>query len=143
MEEDTIKLLRECDSGIKMGLESINDVIDQIESDKLKKVLLDSKKEHEALQSRTQNLLDTYHDEGKDPSPIIKGMSWIKTNMRLAVNNSDNTIADLMTEGANMGIKSLSKYLNEYEYSNELSKNVVKDLIKVEENLVFNLREFL
>ena len=143
MEEDTIKLLRECDSGIKMGLESINDVIDQIESDKLKKVLLDSKKEHEALQSRTQNLLYTYHDEGKDPSPIIKGMSWIKTNMRLAVNNSDNTIADLMTEGANMGIKSLSKYLNEYEYSNELSKNVVKDLIKVEENLVFNLREFL
>lgn len=143
MEEDTIKLLRECDSGIKMGLDSINDVIDQIESEKLKRILLDSKKEHEALQSRTQKLLDTYHDEGKNPSPIIKGMSWIKTNMRLAVNNSDNTIADLMTEGANMGIKSLSKYLNEYEYSNDLSKNVVKDLIKVEENLVLNLREFL
>ena len=63
--------------------------------------------------------------------------------MRLAVNNSDNTIADLKIEGANMGIKSLSKYLNEYEYSNDLSKNVVKDLIKVEENLVLNLREFL
>ena len=30
-----------------------------------------------------------------------------------------------------------------WKYSNDLSKNVVKDLIKVEENLVLNLREFL
>ena len=143
IESDTIKLLRECDAGIKMGVKSIDDVLEYIESDRMKDILIKSKEDHEALQSRTQKLLDKYDDEGKNPSPILKGMSWIKTNVRLMVNESDATIADLMTEGANMGVKSLSKFLNEYRQSEETSKEVVRDLIKIEEQLAISLRPYL
>ena len=48
----------------------------------------------------------------KEPNVMAQGMSWIKTNMRLAMNTSDETIAELMTDGCNMGVKSLSRYLN-------------------------------
>ena len=50
---------------------------------------------------------DEYHDDGKDPNPMAKGMSWIKTNVKLVIDESDNTIADLITDGCNMGVKSL------------------------------------
>ena len=50
----------------------------------------------------------------KEPSVMAKGMSWIKTNMQMAMNESDKTIANIMTDGCNMGIKNLNKYLNEY-----------------------------
>ena len=36
-------------------------------------------------------------------------MSWMKTNMKLAMDTSDAAIADLMTDGCNMGVKSLHK----------------------------------
>ena len=32
IEQDTIKLLRECDAGVKMGVSSIDDVLGQVRS---------------------------------------------------------------------------------------------------------------
>ena len=87
--------------------------------------------------------MDKYHDDGKEPSPMAKGMSWIKTNVKLVMNESDQTIADLMTDGCNLGVKSLNKYLNQYKAANEKSKDITKRLIKLEEKLVIDIRGFL
>lgn len=143
IEQDTVKLLRECDAGVKMGVASIDDVLEYVHAEPLKRRLKDCKAEHEKLKEEIQQQLDQYHDEGKDPNPMAKGMSWIKTNMKMAVNSSDETIADLMTDGCNMGVKSLNKYLNQYEAASEFSKDITKRLINLEEKLIVDIRSFL
>ncbi|MBQ7761505.1 MAG: hypothetical protein IJ400_05565 [Clostridia bacterium] len=143
IEQDTIKLLRECDSGIKMGVSSIDDVLKYVGSDKLKKTLVECKDKHTQLGMETERLLAEYKDEGKNPNPMAKGMSWMKTNMMLAVNESDHTIADLITDGCNMGVKSLNRYLNKYEAAEERSKDICKRLINLEQDLTLNIRSYL
>ena len=143
IEQDTIKLLRECDAGIKMGVTSIDDVLEHTHSDKLHHVLSKCKTEHEDLQVQVQQLLGKYKDEGKNPNPIAKGMSWMKTNMKLGMEDSDATIADLMTDGCNMGVKSLNRYLNQYKAADEVSKDITKRLINLEEKLTVDIRGFL
>ena len=143
VEQDTIKLLRECDAGVKMGISSIEDVEDYVRDDNLKKRLKVCKEEHHQLDRELQQLLDKYHDDGKDPAPIAKSMSWMKTNMKLIMNESDETIADLMTDGCNMGVKSLNKYLNKYEAADEVSKDIAKRLINSEEKLAVDIRGYL
>ena len=143
IEQDTIKLLRECDAGIKMGAASIDDVLDYVQGEKFRRYLTECKKEHEELKVEIQGLLDKYHDDGKNPNPIAKGMSWMKTNVKLGMDMSDATIADLMTDGCNMGVKSLNKYLNQYEAADEVSKDITKRLINLEERLTTDIRQFL
>ncbi|MBE6779810.1 MAG: hypothetical protein J6B88_01275 [Clostridia bacterium] len=143
IEQDTIKLLRECDAGIKMGVAAIDEVLDYVKAEELKKILIESKDEHDRIDARLQKLLEKYKDDGKDPNPIAKGMSWMKTNMKLVMNESDGTIADLITDGCNMGVKSLSKYLNEYAAADEESKDICKKLIKLEEKLSVQMRDYL
>ena len=143
VEQDTIRLLRECDAGVKMGISSIDDVIEYVGSERMRDLLVKCKREHEKLNGEIQTLLAKYHDDGKDPNPMAKGMSWIKTNVKLALNESNGTIADLMTDGCNMGVKSLNKYLNEYKAADEVSKDIAKRLINLEEELAVNIREFL
>ena len=143
IEQDTIKLLRECDAGVKMGVASIDDVLDQVHSRALEQYLTECKKKHEQLKNEIQTLLEKYHDDGKEPTPIAKGMSWIKTNTKMGMDNSDQTIADLMTDGCNMGVKSLNKYLNQYEAADEVSKDIAKRLINLEEQLAVDIRKFL
>ena len=143
IEPDTIKLLRECDAGIKMGVASIDDVLEYARSDKLRRRLADCRSEHEKLQRETERLLGEYHDDGKNPSPVAKGMSWIKTNAKLAMDDSDATIAELMTDGCNMGVKSLNRYLNQYQAADEVSKDITKRLIHLEEDLTEDIRSFL
>ncbi len=143
IEHDTIKLLRECDAGVKMGTASIDDVIEYVDSDALRKYLSNCKIEHEKLNVEIQELLDKYKDDGKDPNPVAKGMSWMKTNMKLKMKESDDTIADLITDGCNMGVKSLNRYLNQYKAADEVSKDIAKRLINLEEQLAIDIRCFL
>ena len=143
IEQDTVKLLRECDAGIKMGVSSIDDVLDYVKSDRLKKDLEDSKEEHKKLDKELQELLDRYRDDGKEPNPMAKGMSWMKTNVMFAMNDSDHTVADLITDGCNMGVKSLHKYLNQYQAADEASKNICKHLALIEEQLCQQIRCYL
>ena len=143
IEQDTIKLLRECDAGIKMGVSSIEDVLDHVKNKDLRTHLTRCRDEHNALKSDIQKELDRFHDDGKDPNPIAKGMSWIKTNVKLGMDDSDKVVADLLTDGCNMGVKSLRKYLNQYEAADEKAKDITKRLIQLEEKLTTQLREYL
>lgn len=143
VEQDTIKLLRECDAGIKMGISAIDEVMEYAHSDEMRTYLQDSSKENQKLQDDLQEVLADYHDNGKEPSAIASGMSWVKTNFKLKMDDSDSTIAELMTDGCNMGIKSLSRYLNQYQAADRRSKDLTKRLIKAEEKLSQNMRTFL
>ncbi len=143
VEQDTIKLLRECDAGVKMGISSIEEVLDVVSDEGLKGKLTKCRQEHSKLDSEIQGQLDKYQDEGKDPAPVAKGMSWMKTNVMLAMNESDETVADLMTDGCNMGVKSLNKYLNKYKAADEVSKDITKRLINLEEKLAVDIRQYL
>ena len=143
IEQDTIRLLRECDAGVKMGISSIDDVLDYVKSDRLRQYLKDCKTEHRKLETEIQEHLDRFGDDGKEPNPIAQGMSWVKTNFKLMMHESDHTIADLMTDGCDMGVKSLSKYLNQYKAADESSKDIAKRLIALEETLGKEIRGYL
>ncbi|MBQ7088906.1 MAG: hypothetical protein IJN04_04610 [Clostridia bacterium] len=143
IEQDTIKLLRECDAGIQMGVDSIDDVLNRVRAEKMRECLSKCKKEHQELDAEVQALLEKYRDDGKDPNPMAKGMSWMKTTMKMAMDESDATIADLMVDGCDMGVKSLSRYLNQYAAADEVSKDICKRLIKLEEKLGTQMRDYL
>lgn len=143
IEQDTIKLLRECDAGVKMGVASIDDVLDQVEERDFQQKLIQCKKEHEQLQIEIEEQLSKYQDDGKSPNPIAKSMSWMKTNLKLGMDHSDATVADLMTDGCNMGVKSLNRYLNQYKAADEVSKDICKRLINLEQKLAIDIRMYL
>ncbi len=143
IEQDTIRLLRECDAGVRMGVASIDDVLKHAKGEDVKKILSDCKEAHERLGEDIEKALERFSDEGKAPNPIAKGMSWMKTEMKLAMCEKDSTIADLMVDGCNMGIKSLSRYLNEYKAADEDAKGIAKRLIALEDALANDLRAYL
>ena len=143
IEQDTISLLRECDAGIQMGVSSIDQVLENIENQKMRDMLSSSKDEHHRLMKEVQAALSRFNEDGKAPNPMAKAMSTIKTNMEMMMKPTDATIADLMTDGCNMGVKSLSKYLNQYAAADESAKDVCKKLIAMEEQLAKDLRGYL
>ncbi|MCC8073757.1 MAG: hypothetical protein LIO62_06510 [Clostridiales bacterium] len=140
---DTVKLLKECDAGIKMGVFAIENVFDNVKDDGLRGLLKDSKNQHEKLKDEILSQLDKHNDDGKNPNPMAKGMSWIKTNMKIAADDDDSVVADLITDGCNMGVKSLSRYLNQYSSADTQSKDITKRLVQIEENLASNIRTYL
>ena len=143
-EHDTICLLKECDSGIQMGIQSINETLQDVQDANVVRILQSAREEHEALQKDCVRLLAGSHDTGKSPSILVQGMGKVKTAMKMAVSSdTSRTAAGLITDGCNMGVKSLSRYLNKYEAADEESKNIAKQLIACEAGLAEGLRAYL
>lgn len=143
VKDDTLELLKECNAGIKMGATTIDEVCERVKSEELLSILNKCKEEHQRLGSKTHELLNRSGESGKEPNPMAKGMSWIKTNVMITVNETDATIADLITDGCNMGVKSLNRYLNKYESASSEVKKIAGELIALEENLAKDIRKYL
>lgn len=141
--QDTVNLLKECDAGSKMAVASIDEILDKVTSNELKNILSESKAHHEKLGNELHSLLLEHGSDDKDPNPMAKGMSWMKTNMMMAMKDNDHTVADLMTDGCNMGVKSLHKYLNQYKNADDTSKKICNELIDIEQTLCRDLNSYL
>ena len=96
---DTINLLKECDAGVKIGVSAIDKVLDTVQATELSALLTESKAHHQKLGNKIHSLLIEYGSEEKDPNPMAKSMSWFKTNMKLQMDKSDQTVAELITDG--------------------------------------------
>ena len=141
--KDTAELLKECNSGIKMGIDSIDELLPDVRSDKLRNVMEECKSTHQRLGTETHKLLSQYGEAASDPHPIAKGMSWLKTNLKMAAVPGDSTVADLITDGCNMGVKSLNGFVNRYSTADPEAVKLAKQVIRSEEKLCADVREFL
>lgn len=126
-----------------MAVFSIDEILDKTKDEKLRKILAESKKKHEQLGDETHTLLSDQGIGTEDANMLAKGMSWIKTNAKVLMDDSDKTIADLITDGCNMGIKTLYRYLNEYSDADSAAAKLASSVIRAEEALRQDLRDYL
>ena len=143
VQQDTVELLKECNAGIKMGVASIDQVVEQVTDKKLAAILSDAKSDHEKLGRETLDQLVRMGETGKEPNPMAKGMSWVKTGMKLMTEPTDAAAASLIVDGCDMGVKSLSRYLNQYEQADQGAKDIARRLIRLEEDLENSLKPYL
>lgn len=143
MDRDSLKLLKECNAGSKMAVTSLDEILDKVENVNLKNLLSETKAHHEKLGNEIHALLAEYGSDEKEPNPMAKSMSWMKTNVMMGMKEHDEAAADLITDGCNMGIKSLYKYMNQYPGANSKVKDLCKRLISIEDQLRKELRTYL
>ncbi|MBQ7125235.1 MAG: hypothetical protein IJO00_02615 [Clostridia bacterium] len=137
MNTDTKKLLKECNSGCKSAVDSIDQIKDRISSPELRKRIEECSRLHTEIGERCHTLLSQGGSGDSNPPAIGMAMAHIGTEIKLAVNNSDSHIAEMMADGAAMGMKSISKVLNLYPNASDESKNIAVEIVR-EERGFFN-----
>lgn len=143
MTDDTIHLLKECDSGTKTAVNSIRQVLDSVKDPQLLSLLSDSLKAHEAIGDELHSRLSELGEKGKDPSGAARISAWAKINLSLLGDDSDKTVASLMTDGCNMGVKQLGIYKSKYPTADKDAQKTAEKLIQEETTLCEKLRQYL
>ena len=143
MNNDTRSLLLECGAGVQMALGAIDDVLGQTRSKALEQALLACRETHKTLGAQTKALLDAENIPKKGANAMARSMSWLKTNTKLAVSPADETVADLITDGCNMGVKSLIRYRNRYPNASEDARRIAGQLIDSEQTLCKSMQTYL
>ena len=143
MNNDTISLLQECSAGANMAMSAIDQVLEGVENPALRDALTESRRVHDRIGGETRSLLRAQGQEGKAANPVAQSMAWLKTNWKLTVRPGDETVADLIVDGCNMGVKSLTRYQNQYPAASGHARALAGQLIDAEEQLSNELRRYL
>lgn len=143
LNEDTKKLLDECSSGCKMATGSMNQVEEYVEDEKLKKVIDSYKQKHAKLDDEIAKMLQKEGKCEKEPGMMAATFSWFTTEMKLMMKSDNRQIAKLMMDGCNMGIQSISERQNECAEASAEALGAAKDLIKIEEDFMQKMKQFL
>ena len=141
--KDSVELLKECDAGLEMAISSLEQVKPEAQAQNFTNMLDKYYNNHIKIQKDIDQKLVEYNSDGKKANPLAETMSSMKTNFKLMTNHTDQEIADLMIDGCNMGIKSVSKYMNQYSNANEDIMQLANDIIVLEQNFANELRQYL
>lgn len=143
MNTNTVELLKECNKGCKMAIESMNQVLSKIDDTNFCELIKEYTKKHKDIEKETYELLNEYGEKESNPSIVTTTFSWVSTEVKTMLDNEDKKIAKIMMDGCNMGIQSISEYINKYTDASKESIYVAKKLVKMEEKFMEKLKEYL
>lgn len=142
-QNETNQLLKECNLGIKMAIDTIGEVLPNIKDPSLRQKLSKCQQEHNKLGEEVHTLLITNQQSDEEPGTMAKAMAWMKTNIKMSVNPGDDTIADHIITGCDMGVRTLQKCLNQCKNASDRAIEITRQIIKLEETLSKDLRIYL
>ena len=138
------ELLAEVYRNCQLALESISDVLPEVEDAALKEEILRQHEEYEKISSKAAVLAKDKALEVKEPNPMKKAMMWTSVKMNTLADNSRAHIADMMIQGTVMGITSLkTSYGERPENDDKEISALAGELIALEENFEERLKTFL
>jgi len=143
MHRHSIALLGECTANIDLSLSTIGGLLPDTKNRSLRRSLQEYAEDQQLLRSHACKLLQQYGGFAKAPRPLQKGMIKLKNSTRMALRSDDSTIAYLVAEGCDLGVKDLSRSLNRHHSADSEALRLSQELIRCQEGLSARLRPFL
>lgn len=141
----TKKLLDALYKNVKMGADSIIDLLPKVSDQNMRDELTRELDQYSGFADEIKNMLYSIDEEAKDESIFAKIGTKMSVAMNTMVDSTSSHIAEMMIQGGTMGITDATKTLREYENTScsEDALDLAKRIIKFEEDSIEKLKEFL
>ncbi len=138
------EILAEIYRNAQLALESINDILPQVEDEEIKEELHAQHEEYERFCARAAVIAKDRGIELKEPNAFKKAMMWGSIKMNTLTDNSRAHIADMMVQGTVMGINSLRTSASEaYVNGSDEILELLNEMIEREEQFEKKWKEYL
>lgn len=142
--KNELEILDELNKGIKMGMDSISNVLKSVKDDNFKQVLLNQYNKYDGLLNKVNEQLQGYGTLPKDLPTMQKAMGFIEVKLNTTSDNSISHIAEMMLQGTNMGIiKGIKLLHNSDDDISKNTKNILSDFVGYQEECMETLKEYL
>ena len=143
LNKDTVSLLQECSSGCKMAMESITQLKDKVSDKQLRQIMDKYYAGHSQLEAECRQILNDVGKPDKEPGMIVTAIANFQSRIKMVMDDDAKKAAEIMTDVCNMGIKSLSGYINEYKNADAKSMAIAEKLRRLEDNMLGDLQPLL
>lgn len=143
MDANTVELLKECSSGCQMAMDSVKKMREYAKDSRLNDLLEAYGEKHRGLERRIAEMLKCAGEDESAPKKMAEIMAKTEMDVKMFIHPDDHQVAKIMMDGCNMGIQSVSEYVNKYPDASKESQDVAKELIKIEEDFMQEMKGFV
>ena len=142
-EENNINVLDELHKGCCMGIDAISFVLNKVDGKEFKELLEKQQEKYEGIAEKIEDLYENYSEkEPHETTTMNKAMTWYGVQMNTINDKSTSKLAELLTQGTNMGIIEGRKLLNHKNVDKKV-ESLVKKYVNMQEDCIEKLKEFL
>lgn len=128
----------------EMGVITINQLLGIIKDDNEFKNHLESQlNEYKEINNEAKRLLNENGYDEKGIGSLNKIKTYLMINMQTLIDKSASHIAEMLMIGSNMGIINAIKNIKKYNNADSHIIQLMEKLLKIEENNVQDLKQFL
>ena len=129
------EVLAEVHRNCQLAIQSISDILPEVDDTAVKEELLKQHEEYERISSKAATLARNKNVELKNPGPIKKAMMWTSIKVNTMKDDSRAHIAEMMVQGTVMGITALKTTLSQMsdDYADTEIKHLAEELLHTEE----------
>lgn len=139
----TVELLKECANGCQMAQKSVKHVRQYTTDSKLSELLEAYGEKHTQIEKEIVGMLSRYGAGEPQGKMMAEIGAWMGVEMKMLMHPDNHEVAKLMMDGCNMGIQSVSEYVNKYQDAQEDAHGIAKKIIKVEEDFMKEMKGFV
>ena len=141
----TQEFLGELYKNMKMGSDSIVNILPKVDGKELRQELTAELDRYEEFAKEIAKELHASGEEAKEDNILSKLGAKVGMAMNTMMDSTDSHIAQMMIEGATMGITENTKLIHEYENKNcsERSLKLARETVRFMEDSVERMKNYL
>ncbi len=138
-----IEMLNYIFQNVQMGTDTVNTILPDVKNENMRNDLIVQLKEYGALARRAEDLIAREGESAKDNNIFKKAMTETMAKFNSMKDPSASHIAEMMINGATMGVIDMTKRLKQYQAQDPEIDALGRDVVEFEENTVTKMKNYL
>ena len=132
---ETIQLLQDVVRNARTGGDAVNQLMQRAEGDAMRRELNAARTQYETIHREAERALSANHGQPEPVNPLNRAGMWMGLNMNTLMDRSDDHIAEMVIQGATMGVVDTTKAPQQNEKMDRLLSfgRAHSDVIKIKE----------
>ena len=140
---ETIQLLQDVVRNARTGGDAVNQLMQRAEGDSMRRELNDARTQYETIHREAERALAANHGQPEPVNPLNRAGMWMGLNMNTLMDRSDDHIAEMVIQGATMGVIEMTKALNSYEGADAGSRDLASRFVAQQNETIDRQKVFL
>ena len=140
---DTVQLLQDVVRNARTGEDAVAQLMKKAEDATMRSELRKEQQEYAATRRESEQALLDAGGRAEPVGPMAKAGMWMGIEMETLADRSDAHIAEIVIQGATMGVIEMTKSLNTYDAADAGARGIASDFVVKQNAAIDRQKGFL
>ena len=140
---ETVQLLQDVVRNARTGQDAVEQLMEKTGGGRMRDELIREKEDYAVTRRESERALENAGGSAEPVGPLAKAGMWVGLEMETLADRSDAHIAEIVIQGATMGVIEMTKALNTYDGADSDARSLASKFVVQQSETIDRQKGFL